>query len=159
MPCSKHRGVVLSNVDPLAMGRLQVEVPGVIGASFALPCVPFAGPGVGFLALPPVGANVWVEFEENDLGRPIWTGCFWNAGEAPDGAADAPQKKIIQTDSVGLTLDDTPGAGFSMVVQSAGATLTLRLTAAGVVVDNGRGAEITLAGPVVTINQGALTVL
>lgn len=158
MACSKHRGIVRNNVDPQQMGRLQVEVPGVIGPTFALPCVPYAGPGVGFVALPPVGANVWVEFEENDLSLPIWTGCFWNAGEAPEGAGP-PERKIIRTDGVSLTLDDTPGAGFSLVVESAGVTLTLRLTGAGVLVSNGLGAEITLEGPAVRVNQGALVVV
>ena len=48
-----------------------------------MPCAPFAGSGVGFFALPPVGANVWVEFEGGDPDYPIWSGCFWGAGEVP----------------------------------------------------------------------------
>ncbi|HBL27563.1 MAG TPA: baseplate assembly protein, partial [Acidobacteria bacterium] len=52
----KYRGKVSNNIDPLQIGRLQVSVPEVLGdgrLSWALPCVPFAGPGVGFFALPP----------------------------------------------------------------------------------------------------------
>ena len=45
----KYRGKAVNNVDPLKLGRLQVEAPAVLGSgrlSWALPCVPFAGPGV-----------------------------------------------------------------------------------------------------------------
>ncbi|MCB1831203.1 MAG: baseplate assembly protein, partial [Gammaproteobacteria bacterium] len=62
----KYRGSVENNVDPQMMGRIQVSVPAVLGdgtLSWAMPCVPYAGPGVGLFTLPPNGANVWVEFE------------------------------------------------------------------------------------------------
>ena len=65
-------------------------MPDVFGDAigWALPCVPFAGPGVGFLALPPVEANVWVEFEAGDPDYPIWSGCFWGPGQLPAEAVD-----------------------------------------------------------------------
>lgn len=160
MACSKHRGVVVSNLDPLQIGRLSVDVPGVLsGPAFAMPCVPYAGPGVGFVALPPIGANVWVEFENDDPALPIWTGCFWNPGELPPGAG-APEKKVIKTDGVTLTLDDTPGTGFSVLVDSAiaGTTLTLEVNATGITLSNGSGAVLTMVGPAVDINNGGLTV-
>ena len=86
----KYRGRVIDNRDPLRLGRLSVEVPDVLGPAFgwALPCVPYAGPGVGFLATPPTGANVWVEFEAGDPDRPIWSGCFWGPRELPPEAVD-----------------------------------------------------------------------
>jgi len=86
----KYRGRVLDNRDPLHLGRLSVSVPDVLGDAmgWALPCVPFAGPGIGFLALPPVGANVWVEFEAGDPDHPIWSGCFWSPGQLPAEAVD-----------------------------------------------------------------------
>ena len=46
----KFRGVVINNLDPMQMGRLQVQVPDVFGpalSSWAMPCVPFAGKNVG----------------------------------------------------------------------------------------------------------------
>jgi hypothetical protein len=42
----KYRGVVLNNLDPLQIGRLQVQVPAVTGAlpsTWAMPCAPMAG--------------------------------------------------------------------------------------------------------------------
>ncbi|HEX6229566.1 MAG TPA: phage baseplate assembly protein V, partial [Solirubrobacterales bacterium] len=65
----KYRGTVEQNLDPLQQGRLQVKVPAVLGdgtLSWAMPCVPYAGSQVGFYAVPPIGANVWVEFEGGD---------------------------------------------------------------------------------------------
>jgi hypothetical protein len=58
-------GKVENNVDPMQMGRVQVSVPAVLGGgrlAWAVPCVPYAGPGVGFFADPPRGDNVCVEF-------------------------------------------------------------------------------------------------
>ena len=83
----KYRGTVVDNNDPLQLARLQVQVPDVLGAlttSWALPCLPVAGNEMGVFALPPVGANVWVEFEQGDPDFPIWTGGFWDdAGRPP----------------------------------------------------------------------------
>ena len=42
----KYRGTVINNVDPMQMGRLQVQVPDVAGllpTSWAMPCFPFGG--------------------------------------------------------------------------------------------------------------------
>jgi hypothetical protein len=58
----KYRGSVANNIDPQMMGRIQVSVPAVLGEgslSWAMPCAPYAGPGVGFFAIPPNGARVW----------------------------------------------------------------------------------------------------
>ena len=85
----KYRGMVLNNVDPMQMGRLQVQVPDVAGllpSSWAMPCFPFAGKQMGMYCLPQIGAGVWIYIQ------------------------------------------------------------------------NGKGASITLVGPTVTVNAGALTV-
>ena len=50
----KYRGTVSQNVDPEQRGRLQVVVPDVTGtedSSWALPCVPYAGKGVGLFLI------------------------------------------------------------------------------------------------------------
>ena len=48
-----------------------------------MPCVPYAGDGVGFKFLPAPGSGVWVEFEGGNLNHPIWSGCFWGDDEVP----------------------------------------------------------------------------
>ena len=74
----KFRGRVLQNLDPLRLGRIQAEVPSISGMmpNWCMPCVPYAQ-DVRDDAIPPVGANVWIEFEGGDLNYPIWSGCFW----------------------------------------------------------------------------------
>ena len=109
----KYRGKVENNIDPMLMGRVQVSVAAVLGdgrSSWAMPCAPYAGSGVGFFAVPPVGANVWVEFEGGDPDYPIWSGGFWGFGEAPASPA-IPQMKVFKTDGVTITINDLPGAG------------------------------------------------
>jgi hypothetical protein len=86
----KYRGKVVDNNDPLKRGGVRVRVPSVLGEIdvWALPCVPYAGPKVGFHAIPPVDAGVWVEFEGGDVNFPIWVGCFWAEGEIDSADAD-----------------------------------------------------------------------
>jgi hypothetical protein len=68
-------------------------------------CVPFAGRFVGIFTLPPIAANVWIEFEGGDPNYPIWTGCFWGDGEAPAKPA-VPTTKVIKTETVTLEIND-----------------------------------------------------
>src|SRR5262245_9480487 len=81
----KYRGTVVNNVDPLLRGRLLVIVPAVLGLtppSWAEACAPLAGPTgppMGVYMVPPIGAGVWIEFEQGDAERPIWVGCRWGA--------------------------------------------------------------------------------
>ena len=115
----KFRGKVLDNIDPLQLGRIMPDVPTVPGMllNWAMPCVPYAGPGVGFLALPPIGAAVWIEFEGGDPIYPIWAGGFWEMPEDMPTLPAVPERKIWRTDFIELLLDDTPEEG--------GVTLTL----------------------------------
>jgi uncharacterized protein involved in type VI secretion and phage assembly len=102
----KYRGTVVDNQDPTTRGRLKVRVPAVLAALevWAMPCVPYAGDGVGFLSLPAADAGVWVEFEGGDPSFPIWVGCFWADGEAPEQAD--PEVKVWKTSEHTVRLDD-----------------------------------------------------
>lgn len=154
----KYRGKVESNLDPQNQGRIQVSAPAVLGdgrLSWAMPCVPYAGPGVGSFAVPPVGANVWVEFEGGDPDHPIWSGCFWGLKEAPLVPAVA-QVKVLQTESTSITLDDTPGSGGISIETTAG--MKIKINDSGIEISNGRGASIKLKGPTVSLNGDALEI-
>jgi uncharacterized protein involved in type VI secretion and phage assembly len=161
----KYRGVCMNNVDPMQMGRIQVSVPDVHGdipATWAMPCVPVAGMQAGFFTVPTLNAGVWVEFEQGDPDYPIWVGCFWgSAAEVPplakaavppiDGVTIATQLQHA------VVVNDLPGpTGGIMLKSTAGATLIVNDT--GIYIQNGQGASITLTGPTVTVNDGALTV-
>ena len=86
----KYRGRVSDNQDPLGRGRITALVPAISDSplTWAEPCIPYAGPKVGWYVIPPVGANVWIEFEGGDPDYPIWTGCFWGtSSEVPKPAS------------------------------------------------------------------------
>ena len=154
----KYRGKVESNLDPLNQGRIQVSVPAVLGdgrLSWAMPCVPYAGPGVGSFAVPPLGANVWVEFEGGDPDHPIWSGCFWGLNEAPLVPAVA-QVKMLRTETASVTLNDTPGFGGILLETIAG--MKIEISTSGIEISNGRGARIKLQGPTVSLNGDALEI-
>lgn len=162
----KYRGLVMNNIDPLMLGRLQVQVldvTGLIPGTWAMPCVPVAGIQNGMYALPIVGSGVWIEFEQGDPDHPIWVGCFWgSSAEVPALARATPPVTpaiTLQTPlQNGVTISDLPGPSGGIMMKSAtGATLIVNDT--GIYIQNGKGAAITLVGPTVTINNGALTIM
>ncbi len=154
----KYRGKVENNLDPNSLGRVQISVPAVLGdgrLSWALPCVPYAGPQVGFFFIPPVGANVWVEFECGDPDYPIWTGCFWGDGEVPASPAAA-EIKMIQTGAGTITLDDKPGSSGIKIETKSG--MKIVMDSQGIEISNG-SQKVYLAGDKVSINDTALEVM
>ena len=159
----KYRGIVANNLDPLTMGRIQAEVPDVLGelvSGWALPCAPFGGRGMGFFALPSVGANVWIEFEQGDPEYPIWSGCWWSdKTEMPPLLLTSPYKKVMVVTQGGhsITLDDSPGVG-GITLQTRGGQKIVLSEIGLIQIDNGQGASIELNGPRVSINKGALEV-
>ncbi|NJK31389.1 MAG: baseplate assembly protein [Deltaproteobacteria bacterium] len=122
----KYRGVVVGVDDVQRRGRIKVRVPSILreNAVWALPCVPYAGDGVGTFFLPDEGALVWIEFEGGDLSYPIWVGCFWKKDAIP--AADhKPNVKFIKTKKATIRIDDDEGV--LEISNSAGAKITLDL--------------------------------
>jgi uncharacterized protein involved in type VI secretion and phage assembly len=161
----KYRGRVTDIEDPLMMGRIKAYVPDVLGddeSGWAMPCVPFAGNGMGFFALPSVGAGVWIEFEHGDPDYPIWIGGWWGSvAELPTTLLAPPppyNKVLIQTDGGNsILLDDTPGIG-GVTIQTSGGQ-KIKMSSLGIEIDDGQGGSIKLTGPQVSINEGALEVI
>ena len=166
----KYRGLVIENIDPEQIGRIIVQVPDVLGeipSSWAMPCVPAAGIQSGCFIVPPIGSQVWVEFEQGDPDYPIWTGGFWGlVADIPVLATVPPavppgQNIVIQTTGQNtIMLSDavpTPVTGGIVLKSASGAMIVVNET--GIYISNGQGAMITLIGPVVDINTGGLTVL
>jgi len=155
----KYRGQVANNIDPMLQGRVQVSCAAVLGdgqMSWAMPCSPYGGNGVGFFMIPPVGANVWVEFEGGNIDYPIWSGCFWGVGEAPANPA-VPMMKVIKTDTATITLNDLPGAGGISIETTTGMKIAISIT--GIEINDGMGGSIKMTGPQISINDGALEVI
>ena len=164
----KYRGVVIGNVDPMQIGRVTLQVPDVLGttpSSWAMPCVPVAGPHAGVFLVPSVGSNVWVEFEQGRPEAPIWTGGFWSAGDVPPLAVASQPKApgqniLLQTiGQSAILISDappTPATGGILLKSPNGATILVN--DAGIFLSNGKGATVTLVGPTVDINAGALSI-
>ncbi|HEX8653860.1 MAG TPA: phage baseplate assembly protein V [Allosphingosinicella sp.] len=128
----KFRGKVIENVDPLFQGRIIAEVPAVSGSilNWALPCTPYAGLDVGFYAIPPIGANVWVEYEGGDPNYPVWVGCFWGPEDilhVPE--PPPPEVKVFKTEFITMILSDLPEAGgFTLKCLPAAVDVPLTMT-------------------------------
>ena len=165
----KYRGTVVNNIDPLQIGRIQVSVPdvSVIPGTWAMPCMPIAGKQEGVFMVPQIGAGVWVEFEQGNSDYPIWVGGFWgSAAEVPALALVPPaippgQNIVVQTTAQNtLVLSDsppTPVSGGIVLKSTTGAMIVVNDS--GIYIQNGKGASITLIGPTVTVNMGALVVI
>jgi hypothetical protein len=121
----KYRGIVKTVMDGNDLGKLIVTVPEVYDdkdSPPAWPCVPFAGPQHGFVALPEEGDGVWIEFEAGNPSSPIWTGFWWGDGNIPDPAATNVRvwvtkgnlKIVLDDDSSELRLEHPGGAAISM---------------------------------------------
>lgn len=165
----KYRGTVINNIDPMQLGRLLVQVPDVLGlapSSWAVPCVPLAGPTgppMGVYLVPPIGAGVWVEFEQGDPEYPIWVGCRWGApSDIPTLArAGLPVSPSIVLQTAGqntIVISDMPGPAGGIILKSMTGAMIL-ISDVGITISNGKGATIVMAGPSVTINNGAFTVI
>ncbi|AJE85092.1 hypothetical protein SLNWT_4716 [Streptomyces albus] len=161
----KFRGRVVSNDDPLRIGRITVSVPDVLGdepSTWALPCLPFTGPQSGQFTVPAVGAGVWVEFEQGDPSYPVWTGAWYGSAEElpPDArrelAAGVTKPVVVQTPGQHkIVMSDTPGGGIRIEAASGA---YIDVDEKGVTIGNSAGAVITLIGNEVNINQGRLIV-
>ncbi|SRR5712691_73790 len=167
----KYRATVVMNVDPELRGRIICLVPDVLGltpSSWCEACVPLAGPTgtpMGAYMVPPIGAGVWVEFEQGDPGKPIWSGCRFATGDVPPLALVAvpplaPNIVLQSQQQHMLMISDlppTPLTGGIMLRSFTGAMIVVNDS--GIYISNGKGAMITMIGPTIDFNTGALTIL
>jgi hypothetical protein len=162
----KYRGTVINNVDPEFRGRLLVSVTGpgnpYLPSSWAMPCLPVGGMQMGIYAVPPPLAGVWIEFEQGDINKPIWTGCFYGtAAEVPLLSFLSPPpipsitlQTVLQN---GVIISDDPLIGITIKCRS-GASITVNDL--GILIQNGKGAVISMiSGPLIDMNATALQVV
>jgi hypothetical protein len=166
----KYRGTVLNNIDPQRIGRIMAVVPAVsllLPTSWCMPCYPMAGKLMGISYVPQIGSGVWIEFEGGDPDYPIWTGCFWGIdAEMPSDAKMtavtnnplSPSIVLNTTLQNRVVISDLPGPTGGIILKSlTGASIIVNDT--GIYIDNGKGATIRMIGPVVNVNNGALTII
>ena len=126
-----------------------------IPTTWAMPCVPMAGPLMGTYFVPPaIGAGVWVEYEQGDPEHPIWVGCFWGPGQLPAlaqaSATVAPGVPMISLETLasGVSICDTP--------LPPGGNVNLHVGAASFITVGVDG--ITIVAPSVKITTASFTV-
>ena len=165
----KYRGKITSIRDPDKLGRVRVEVPAILGdgkSSWAMPCTPYAGKDIGLFTVPPVGSNVWVEFEAGDPDHPIWSGCFWGKGELPqqnDQQADQQdQIKFFKTEGIACTLSNLDGnKGVTLEVKKPVVERPLKMifNADGVEINNNNETVVTITKDVIKLDNRANSTL
>jgi uncharacterized protein involved in type VI secretion and phage assembly len=167
----KYRGLVVENADPEQLGRLKVQVPSVLGdqvvTGWALPCVPYGGmAGQGLLAVPEVGAGVWVEFEEGDLEFPVWVGTFWSKpggktelphANGPDGSEtgvpDPSTRRILKTSSGHtIQIEDAEGKDMILIYQATDKHVVV-LDANGIKITDGTGNFVEMTKDSFTVHS------
>ncbi|MFD0392063.1 phage baseplate assembly protein V [Streptomyces nogalater] len=160
----KFRGRVVSNDDPLRLGRITAEVPDVLGdepSTWALPCLPFTGSESGQLV--PAARGGLDGVRTGDPSFPVWTGCWY--GDASELPPDARRELRARGEQTRRRPDpgrpqDSPQRHGRHRPGDPPAGPRRRLHPhhqEAVVIATGAGAEITLRGREVTINQGQLT--
>jgi cytoskeletal protein CcmA (bactofilin family) len=142
----KYRATVIDNADPMTSARLLCEVPSAPGGvlNWAAPCVPYAFLEQGLVTVPPVGANVWIEFEGGNLDFPVWTGCFWETGEVPVMPQLSPELPsailVLRGKCCSLVMNDLPGEGgitLTALDPAVDMPVTVTLNSSGVTVEVG----------------------
>ena len=118
----------MDNDDPKKRCRLKVKIPQVYGEKctakddlpWAWNCLPYGGSrkdghSYGLIMLPPIGASVWVMFEQGDPERPVVMGYWYGEKDAtpetPDEAKTAGGQKYPDI----LVLKLPYGDGYPMV--------------------------------------------
>jgi uncharacterized protein involved in type VI secretion and phage assembly len=158
----KYRGAVTDNQDPMQLGRIRARLLSAGLDSFetgwATPCFAFGGTGMGFFALPKIGAGVWIEFEGGQLDSPIWSGCWFSAASEMPSTSAVPgpgyRKVLFKTEGgQSLTLDDTAG----IILETSGGQ-KIKLSSTGIEIESGGSAKLTMQNATVNVNNGALEI-
>lgn len=118
-----YRGVVIDNADPQRIGRCIVTVPGVLPEDGGPWAIPIGGMGAGsaqhgIYAVPNVGADVAVWFEQGDPDHPFYMGGNPGTTEVPGEVSDsensdeqATKVAVWETDRWRLKMDGRVGKG------------------------------------------------
>lgn len=162
----KYRGTVVNNIDPLQTGRIQAMVPdlaGFVPGTWAMPCLPVAGINTGVFTVPMIGSGVWIEFERGDPDYPIWVGGYWGSEAevpamshlVPPGINGITMQTTLKN---GIVISDVPGPTGGILIQTTTGAF-ISVSDVGITISNNKGAIITMTGPTVDVNLGALTVI
>lgn len=164
-------GSVISMLDPLMLGRVQVELPSIDAldlAPWARVAVPMAEMQAGFYFVPQVGDQVLVAFEHGNLNAPYIIGSVWTAMSPPPLQSPEAQVRCIRTLggnqlvfeelSPAITLQTGPTTATPMPASPTGPNSTVRLSPERVEVMHPREITLQVGANTVTISPEKATV-
>jgi uncharacterized protein involved in type VI secretion and phage assembly len=152
----KYRGLVDTVGTGTELGYIKATVPEVLGTEvtgWARPAVPFAGAKHGLVAVPEKGDGVWIEFEAGDLGKPIWTGCWWGDKEIPKPGAEK-VRVFATSNDMKLVFDEDAN---EVRLHHGDKGPSIKLTADDITLTVG-SKKLVVSKSGVSINDGALEV-
>jgi hypothetical protein len=159
---TKLRGEVTDNNDKKKRGRLRVKVKDITDDEgiWAEPCVPWAGDGLAFFAMPPRGTGVWVECLDGRIDRFVYTGFFWRDGEL-DGADYDPNRVHFETKSLRIEIRDAADEikieiknGGSISIKGGEITLSAQS-----ITQDAAGSKVVIDATAFDVKNGALKVV
>ncbi len=152
-------GIVVDASDPMGWGRVKVRLPWMTDAPehWARRVVPDAGPDRGMWFTPEIGDEVWVEFEEGDLSKPIVVGSVWNGSAGPPGDGDT-EARVIKTRS-GHTVALHDGDATLEVSSAGGQKMSINDGDSSIRLEDSSGNSVTLeAGGITISSSGDVTI-
>jgi phage baseplate assembly protein gpV len=163
-------GKVINLLDPLTLGRVQVQLPSIDSldlSPWARIAQPMAGILHGTYFIPNLNDEVLVAFEQGDVNAPYIIGSLWNAMAPPPLQSPIPQIRAIRTlagnqvvfteapPSVTIQTAPTPPATLPLPPSPAGPHHTVMLSPAGVQIMSPIGVQVMSAAGTVTIVVGS----
>lgn len=159
---SSYRGLVVDNDDPQRQDRVRVVVQR-LNAGGEEPLAAWAYPklagvtgeaGAGSSELPPVGAYVWVEFEDGQIDKPIYTtGGWWGRNEKPDAFASVDWRGWVSRKGHRFLRHDPAQGSGELVWQHADGQQIRQLEGGAVEITSGQ-AVARVEGGKITLNSG-----
>jgi uncharacterized protein involved in type VI secretion and phage assembly len=154
-------GKVINQLDPMALGRVQVQLPFIDSldlSPWARVAQPMAGVAHGTYFIPSINDEVLVAFEQGDLNAPYVIGSLWNAMSPPPLPSPLAQVRMIRTPSGNqIMFSEVPpsitiqtASGQMIVMSDTGVQITAKPNVINMTPDG-----ITLTGPTVNINATA----
>lgn len=122
----KYRAIVIDTDDPEKRGRIRVKCPSVLHESLSgwcEACLPNVSSSGSDFSLPKTGDQVWIEFEQGNINKPIYVGSWFVKGQVdsfyPPASRSINYNGHTITFSEGMVTIETPD-GTDMVLKSGG---------------------------------------
>jgi hypothetical protein len=166
-------GRVINLLDPLTLGRVQVQLPSIDAldlAPWARVAMPMASMLSGFYFIPQIGDQVLVAFEHGDIDVPYVIGSLWSAFAPPPQPSPLPQIRGIRTmtgnqlvfeevpPSVTLQSGPTSPIPMPMPPSPVGPYSTVRLSPTGIEIMNPVEINMMCGTNIVKLGPEGLTV-